>query len=271
MPSTNNNYSFGPKIGIIGLGMVGNAIDQSLGGFYPTVKIDTDPLKNCTGTYDEILDCEAIFVCVPSPQSKDGTCDTSILETTLEKLKSFKNVIISKTTAPPGVYGNLSKRYPNLVHAPEFLTAANSVQDYMNGRFAIIGGSVLAYVNEAQRIILYTQPGLEQISKCTIEEAALTKYAINTFLATKVVFMNELYLLAKSAGVSYDVVAQQMNLDKRIGQSHMKVPGADGLGFDGMCFPKDTTALLKYADSKDINLTVLRQAVETNKLLRKKF
>lgn len=257
-----------PKIGIVGLGFVGGAVAASL-EMYDVAKVDIDPAKG-GNTYDDLMECDAIFVSVPSPMAADGTCDSSILEGVLETIhdKGYTGVVISKSTATPARYKELAKLYPNLVHAPEFLTAANATQDYLNGSFAIIGGSVRAYMNEAERIIKLSQTSLSRIVFCTIEEAALAKYGINTFLSTKVVYMNELYRLAKSAGADFDKIADMMKMDKRIGTSHMKVPGDDGFGFDGMCFPKDTSALLHYAKDQGIELAVLETAVRKNKVLR---
>lgn len=257
------------SIGIIGLGFVGKAIEDSLNFVTPLVIID--PAKGYNNTYEDIKQCTGIFICVPSPQNTDGSCDTSILESVLKKLKEidYNGVIISKCTAPPDVYTRLNEECPNLIHAPEFLTAANANRDYVNGKFAIIGGSVLAYQREAERIIELTQPSLERIEHCTIGEAALAKYTINSFLATKVVFMNEMYEIAKAAGLDYTNISKLLSLDPRMGQSHLKVPGPDGsLGFGGMCFPKDTAALLKYAENIGVNLNVLDAAVKKNTLLR---
>jgi UDPglucose 6-dehydrogenase len=259
-----------PKIGIVGLGFVGEAIRHSCDwGMGAVVCVDSDARKGHVGTYAQLMECEGIFVCVPSPTKDDGTCDTSILEDVLTKLEGFEGVIISKVTAPPDVYQRLGKKYPNLVHAPEFLTAANANRDYSNAKWSIIGGSVSAYRHEAERIIKLTQNGLETIKFCSIGDAALAKYAINSFLATKVVFMNELYQLAEKAGLNYDIVTNLIKQDDRIGDSHMRVPGTDGsLGFGGYCFPKDTNALLKYAEQVKSPMNVLESAVKKNTLLR---
>lgn len=257
-----------PKIGIVGLGFVGNAIANAMEGSTDLVLVDKDPAKGLH-TYADLADCEGVFVCVPTPMSDDGKCDTSILEYVLTQLKDYRGVIISKCTAPPSVYQELNDRYPNLVHAPEFLTAANAVRDYLNGEFAIIGGSVGAYQRDAERIIRFGQSNLTTVQHCTIQEAALAKYAINSFLSTKVVFMNELYALATKTGQDYQKIADMITMDDRIGNSHMRVPGPDGeLGFGGMCFPKDTAALLKYAEQQGAQLNVLDAAVKKNLILR---
>lgn len=256
-------------IGIIGLGFVGKAIADSLE--FMSIKVIIDPIKGYNSTYEDIKQCSGVFICVPSPQNDDGSCDTSILENVLSNLNeiSYSGVIISKCTAPPDVYIRLNELYPNLVHVPEFLTAANASLDYLNGKFSIIGGKVPAYCREAERIIKITHPALKQIEHCSIGEAALAKYTINSFLATKVVFMNEIYKVATAAGLDYTNISKLVSLDSRIGESHREVPGPDGLlGFGGMCFPKDTAALLKYAENIQVNLNVLDAAVKKNTLLR---
>jgi UDPglucose 6-dehydrogenase len=260
------------RIAVIGLGFVGGAIYKSLGGeFGDRDLLAIDPAKGFTNTISDIKDFDAVFVCVPSPQSADGTADTSILEAVLKDLAAvdFKGVIISKVTAPPDVYQRLQLSYKNLVHAPEFLTAANAYDDYIHGRFAIIGGEVAAYRNEAERIIRRSQTGLNSVVHCSIGEAALAKYTINSFLATKVIFMNEMERLAANSGMDWQRVVSAIRQDTRIGHSHMQVPGPDGqYGFGGMCFPKDTSAILKHAENSGVQLNVLNTAVEKNLIIR---
>jgi UDPglucose 6-dehydrogenase len=92
----------------------------------------------------------------------------------------------------------------------------------------------------------------------------------NTFLATKVVFMNEMAMLAHKLNIEWSSIAHLLQTDPRVGLSHCKVPGPDGLyGFGGHCFPKDTSAWLQFANKIGIKLTLLEQAVIINKDLRK--
>ena len=259
------------KIAVIGLGFVGGTIHKSLLDKPDLECIGIDPAKGFDVPYSTIKDAVGIFVCVPSPMNTDGSADVSILKNVLKDLKSinYQGVIISKVTAPPDVYASLQYEFPNLVHSPEFLTAANAYHDYINGSFAIIGGDNKEYVNIADRLIHVSQPYLKKVMHCSIKEASLTKYAINSFLATKVLFMNEMATLSNATGCDWNNIKDLMQLDQRVGQSHMQVPGPDGhYGFGGYCFPKDTRALLFYADSIGVSMDVLDAAVKKNLLLR---
>lgn len=262
------NWDNKQKIGIVGIGFVGSAIKDAMEDICDLVLVDKDPTRG-THKFEDLFNCEAIFVCVPSPQGDDGRCDTSILESVLECLQNFTGVVISKCTASPDVYTQLNLKYPNLVHAPEFLVAATASRDYMNGKFAFIGGRVQAYRNQAAEVIKLGQRNLEITHHCSIAEAAMAKYTINTFLATKVVWMNELSQLCEKMGIDYNTVINMVKSDPRIGNSHLRVPGPDNsFGFGGACFPKDTAALLKIAEDIDAQLNVLDAAVKKNTLLR---
>lgn len=255
------------KIGIVGLGFVGKAIEQvHLAKGIPL--ICRDPFTGRNGSIEELLTCDAIYLSVPSPMGIDGKCDMSILDSVLDDLKQYSGVFISKVTAPPNEYTRLQQKFCNLVYAPEFLTAHNAVNDYLNSPFVIIGGHP-QITAKAAPLILSSFPRTPELYECSIEEASLTKYTINSFLASKVVFMNEIYKLAQAANIDYETVSRLVKLDPRLGTSHMTVPGIDGkFGFAGACFPKDTFALDYYANNIGSELTVLRQAIETNKKLR---
>jgi UDPglucose 6-dehydrogenase len=256
------------KIGIIGHGYVGEAIAQAI--MPPLQSIILDPIKGFTATYETIKkECGAIFVCVPSPQGKNGECDTSILEDVLDNLQDYNGTIISKVTAPPKFYEDQSKKFPNLVYIPEFLRASSHFTDFANAKWLVVGGTVGAYQRDAIRICKILQPDTNHIELCGIGEAAFVKYAINSFLALKVVYMNELFQLSQEHDYEWKHLAYLIKMDERIGHSHTQVPGPDDYyGFGGACFPKDTNALLKYAESLGVNLNTLDSAVKKNTLLR---
>ena len=255
------------KIGIVGLGYVGNAVAAAYNNKADLVCVDTDPAKS-THNFNDLFATDAIFVCVPSPANLDGSCDGSILTDTLNKLSEYKKLIISKTTALPSIYESLS-RFQNLVHIPEFLTAANSIGDYANETSSIIGGSTEEFLNEAIKITRIGQRKLLSGYICSLKEAAFAKYVENCFLATKVVFMNQMALLAQADNIPWTTIAGVLQKDPRVGLSHCSVPGSDGkLGFGGHCFPKDTSAFINYAKSLGIEPSLLELAVDVNKKLR---
>ena len=257
------------KVGIIGLGFVGSALKNA----YDLANIETicvDPLKGYHKSINEVKMADAIFVCVPSPQLPSGECDISILASVMASLKDYTGVVISKVTAPPLVYKNLISQYKNLVHAPEFLVAATAKEDYVNGQFSIVGGNA-EYTAKAMTVIKFGQTKIQQEKLCSIEEASLTKYSINCFLATKVIFMNQLRQIADKSGVDYASLSESIQLDSRLGSSHFMVPGPDGLyGFGGACFPKDTSALSYYAKLLNTDFSLLDEAISINNKIRNK-
>lgn len=253
------------KIGLIGSGFVGGSIKNAyaLQGI-PVVVVD--PLYS-SSTIEDLAWCDAIFIAVPSPQSPSGECDTSIFQGVLKQLKEINYVkpIISKVTAPPRVYRELQQLYSNLVHAPEFLVAATAQQDYLDGKFAIIGG-LPPYVGMAEHIIKLGQKKIEQTFFCSIDEASMVKYTINTFLATKVAFMNQLSDFCEAQDIDFQNVARILPVEPRLGNSHFAVPGPDGKrGFGGACFPKDTASLC--FESRGL-MSILDSAVAYNNAIR---
>ena len=260
------------KLAIIGLGYVGDTIYRALRvegkkAEAPLAISRIDPPKGFNTSYESIADCDGVFVCEPSPMDKDGSADTSILEGVLSNLKAvnYSNVIISKVTAPPDVYRRLHESNPNLVHVPEFLTAVNAYFDYVTNPTVIVGGD-FSFAEKASKIINLSKNEHKETIYCSIVDAAVIKYAINSFLATKVIFFNELKSIAERSGASWSNVRRIVASDNRIGESHSHAPGSDGqYGFGGLCFPKDTAAFLHYADSIGIKFEVLNAAVMKNR------
>ena len=248
-------------IGIIGLGFVGSAVKNA----YTEPILISDPAKHLFASYDNLRKCEAVFICVPSPSNSDGSCNTVILENVLDQIHGMEGVIISKVTAPPEVYHKLQITHPNLVHVPEFLVAATADDDYKNETMTIIGGSSERHIEVARDVICRGQKKLHSIRISTIEEAALTKYTLNTFLALKVAYLNQIYEYAMANNIDFSRVMDLATSDVRFGHSHTMVPGPDGKrGFGGACFPKDCAALIASAG----NLSILAAAYKYNDTLR---
>ena len=263
------------RIGIIGHGYVGSAISWAHRSDELVIR---DPKIKDSASLDQFKNCDAIFVCVPSPpldsSLENGRCDTSILEQTLKELL-FVIIdnpipIICKTTAPPSVYARLQQQYPNIVHCPEFLTQADAVNDYGNADYCVLGGDY-DWAVKAREVIQHGRPMVhEKFTIVPIKVAALYKYMMNGYLATRVTFMNEFKQLADAEGIEWKDLAYLAQHDGRIGYSHMAVPGPDGqYGWGGACFPKDIAAIQEEALDLGIDLELLGRVEDINKKHRK--
>ena len=262
-------------IGIIGQGFVGNAVYQKFSSFYEVFTYDLDKDKCNSSLSDIIFNCETIFVCVPTPMKKDGSCDTSIIESILGEVDLLadnieaKRTIIIKSTIPPGTTARFNNRYESLsiVFNPEFLTERNAVADFENQDRIIIGGP-RPTTTEVKTIFSKVFPKAH-IIKTDSTHAEMVKYTTNTFLATKISFANEIYQLCGKLNIDYDKVIEYATLDDRLGDSHWGVPGHDGdLGFGGHCFPKDLAALLYLSRKYNTTNNVLCATQETNNNVR---
>jgi UDPglucose 6-dehydrogenase len=255
------------KIGIIGFGFVGEAIAWAHRSENLVIK---DPKLEFSADYSDFINCDTVYVCVPSPSTADGHCDTSILEQTLKELLFIlinKPIpIICKTTAPPSVYDRLHKKYSNIVHCPEFLTAANNTHDYLNSDYFILGGDKEWCIKAREIIragVLLVQ---EKFLITDIKTAALYKYMMNCYLATKITFMNDFKNLADAEGIVWNSLKSLSVYDHRIGYTHMNVPGPDGkYGWGGACFPKDIAAIIMEAIDLNIDFELMQRIETINK------
>jgi UDPglucose 6-dehydrogenase len=149
--------------------------------------------------------------------------------------------------------------------SPEFLTEANSIEDFKNQTRIIIGGKGAKKVKQMFRKPFPNIP----IVVTKSETAEMVKYFINCFLATKVTFANQMYDICESSNIDYDKVCEYALLDKRIGSSHLAVPGPDGdRGFGGHCFPKDLSAIVYFAEQNNTFLDFLAQVGVSNSQYR---
>jgi len=250
------------KIGLFGLGYVGSAV--AFTHSKQQIFIRDPKLGHASETLEKIKTCDAIYVCVPTPMSADGSCDDSYVKIVLNELSDYKKVIICKSTVPPGIYTELINQYPNLVHAPEFLTAANATADYENSTWVLIGGNK-QFCEEAEKIIRLSSIKATRYLHTDIATASLFKYMANSFMATKVTFMNDLYHLACAVGVEWEEIKKLASNDPRLGISHWDVPGPDGqFGYGGACFPKDVSAIIEHGKDTGTPQKLLEAVKEIN-------
>ena len=262
------------KLGIIGKGFVGSAVSD---GFSNVEQYVVDPRISEDNTIDKLVsefDPPLTFVCVPTPPNDDGSVNVDIVSEVLQELddNEYKGIVVVKSTIIPDYLHVFKRSYRlKIVYNPEFLTESNASADFMNPNMQVLGGKFKDCVIVEKAYNRYSDVRVVPTFKVDLSTASLIKYTINSWLATKVVFFNELEKLqqASSSMVSWNQFTDMLTRDPRMGDSHMKVPGPDGeYGFGGHCFPKDTEALIHYAQSKNIKLSLLEKAVSKNKKLR---
>ena len=256
------------KIGIIGNGFVGNSIAF---GFSPTHEIrihDKDPKRNLN-TIEEVLECDYVFVAVPTPMNEDGSISLDIVEKALNEIsyknKKRNNIFILKSTMIPGSTNNFIKQFPklNIVFNPEFLTERTAKLDFLTQARIILGGTKRLTKRVAK---LFEERFMNtHIIETDTVTAEMIKYMNNVFFASKVSIMNEMKLMCDAVGADWSSALKGFAADQRIGDSHLNVPGPDGkLGFGGSCFPKDINAFMSMAEELGIKIPTINGAWQTN-------
>ena len=245
---------------IIGYGVVGQAVYEGLVENNIIHILDTEPNDDIDySSYDGII------ICLPTPQGPRGECDDMLVEqyiTTIRMEVPAVPILIKSTISLELV--ELLEDDQEVTYNPEFLTEADSNKEFCHQKFAIFGGHHCRSWYE-----LYINSGIkiDKVRFTSMKNAAYAKYTINSFLATKVIFFNELYNMYCDDG--FDELTEIIAMDDRIGKSHMMVPGPDReFGFGGMCLPKDTLAFATSASRKGSPLKLLEEAILINKEIR---
>ncbi len=229
---------------------------------------------NFTNSYESIKDSDVIFLCVGTPQDKDGNANLTFLFSAVEKIKKAINnknenkILIIKSTVPVGTnrkVKELMRTYDiDVVSNPEFLREGLALHDFFNPKRIVLGFEDLnkdRLINEVKRIYSYFEDKKVPFVITGWETAELIKYASNVFLATKVSFMNELAKLSDTVGASIKTLSYAMGLDDRIGSKFLNA----GIGYGGGCFPKDVKALIKQFENNHITPKLIKATDEVNK------
>ncbi len=228
-------------------------------------------LRFTTNLEEAILEAEIIFLALPTPPGEDGSADLSYIlgvAKDLSKIIKKYKVIVDKSTVPVGtsekvadvLSENLDKSLFDVVSNPEFLREGVAVNDFLKPDRVVIGTSSL----KAQKIMsrLY-EPFVRQGNPVIFMDersAEMTKYAANSYLATRISFMNEIANLCESVGANVDMVRKGMGSDTRIGKRFL----FPGVGYGGSCFPKDVQALHKTSISNDYDFKILNSVMQVN-------
>jgi len=217
-----------------------------------------------------IKDAQIIFMALPTPPGGDGAADLSYIlgaAKDISKLVTDYKVIVNKSTVPVGtadkvqaVFAENTNVEIDVVSNPEFLREGVAVEDFMKPDRVVIG----TRSEKAQKLMMelygpYVRQG-NPILFMDERSSELTKYAANSFLATKITFMNEVANLCEIVGADVDAVRKGIGSDARIGKRFL----FPGIGYGGSCFPKDVQALAKSAEEHDYDFQILRSVMEVN-------
>jgi len=272
-------------VGVVGHGFVGKAVDEFFKGkcnvlVHDKAKPELNSLK------EVVSGAEVIFICVPTPMRKDGSCFTGFIEEVLTNVRNTARelnrnldsfVTVVKSTVYPGFVEDMqNKLLPlRITFSPEFLTEANSVNDFKEVNRIIVGGDeddalvVCKYFAEADPDRV--EDGRRIILHADSTTAEMVKLYANGILTAKVIFSNEVYLMCQKLGISFEDVRMMAVLDHRIGAGHTLVPGPDGqLGYGGHCFPKDVNNLRAFAKELGTGEKMFTAMIERNEEIREK-
>jgi UDPglucose 6-dehydrogenase len=237
--------------------------------------IEEKRLSFTTDLADAVRKSEIIFLALPTPQSEDGSADLQHVLKVVKQIGKAMNgykVIVNKSTVPVGTADRVKEMLAqetayefDVVSNPEFLKEGAAVNDFMKPDRVVIGTRserALALMQDLYAPFVRTGNPLIIMDERSSE---LTKYASNSFLATKVSFMNEVAGLCEQVGADIDLVRKGMGSDPRIGSQFLFA----GIGYGGSCFPKDVAALLNTSITNKHAFQILSAVEEVNKRQKK--
>ena len=255
------------KIGIIGRGFVGGAISVGFETQGHEVLVHDTKLNT---KIEDVTEARLIYICVPTPSSEDGSCNTDIVESVLGQLSEldYEGSVFIKSTVVPGTTERFRKQFANLHigFCPEFLREKTAVQDFIyNNNVLVIGTD-----DNIMRDQVVKSHGVlpTHTVQMSATEAELTKYFSNTYKAMRVTFANGFYNLCQSMGSDYDKVKDAF-LFHGVGDGHYLRVNKEFGGFGGTCLPKDSKALAKLVDDLGLPMEVFKVIVSDNEIFTK--
>jgi UDPglucose 6-dehydrogenase len=233
--------------------------------------INANRLKFTTSLDEGLAHGDIIFLALPTPEDEDGSADLSyvlnVSEEIGKKLKAYK-VIVDKSTVPVGTAEKVTKVIQenakcefDVVSNPEFLREGFAVDDFLKPERIIIGSSSDRATAMMQKLYAPFVRSGNPVIVMDEKSAELTKYAANSFLATKITFMNEIANYCEKVGADVDKVRVGMGTDSRIGKRFL----FPGIGYGGSCFPKDVKALQKAGKNESYDFKILDSVITVNK------
>ena len=220
---------------------------------------------------------QVCFIAVGTPQGEDGSADLQYVMQVAQSIAKSMNeykVIVDKSTVPVGTAEKVTEiirrntKYEfDVVSNPEFLKQGNAVDDFLHPDRVVIGSNSEKATQIMQDIYSPFFRTGNRVIVMDVKSAEMTKYAANSFLATKISFMNEIANLCEKVGADAEMVRVGMSTDSRIGNKFL----FPGLGYGGSCFPKDVKALIKTGLENNCEMSIISSADKINKEQRNIF
>lgn len=220
---------------------------------------------------------DVCFIAVGTPQGEDGSADLQYVLQVAKSIAKAMNgykVIVDKSTVPVGTAEKVTaliKQYTtqpfDVVSNPEFLKQGNAVDDFLSPDRVIIGSNSDKATAIMQEIYAPFFRTGNRVIVMDVKSAEMTKYTANSFLATKISFMNEIANLCEKVGADAEMVRVGISTDTRIGNKFL----FPGIGYGGSCFPKDVKALISIAEDNGADNSILKAVDNTNKAQRTVF
>jgi nucleotide sugar dehydrogenase len=255
------------KLGIIGLGAVGTANKEGFEYLGHTIVAHDIKLK--TKIHD-VLDTEISFLCVPTPQSTDGSCDTSIIESVINELGqlNYKGIIAIRSTVVPGFTQRMIETYKNLTicFVPEFLRERCAADDFINNHKLLAIGTHDIWVYRKLVNAHGTLP--ENTEHLTPNEAEVLKYYNNVYAALRVTFANVMYEICDKLDCDYTTIKNAYIKTGKATDMYLDVNS--GLrGYGGMCLPKDTQAIASLIQELGLDLELIQSIHNDNEKFKR--
>lgn len=226
--------------------------------------LQAQKLSFSTDVMASVANASIVFLCLPTPQGDDGSADLSFIENVARAIGSHLSsdaVVVNKSTVPVGTSVQVAKwlgrEDVSVVSNPEFLRQGTALQDFLHPNRIVVGGDNSTAVEKVAS--LYSKIDAP-ILRMNAASAEALKYAANSFLATKLTFINAIADICELVGADIFDVVGGLGMDPRIGDQFLN----PGPGWGGSCFPKDTRALVKIAEEQGYDFALLRGVIQTN-------
>jgi UDPglucose 6-dehydrogenase len=259
---------------VVGIDINERTVDSLNSGFAPIAEkgmnqalakgLAEGRLSFTTDVLGAVSTANIVFLCLPTPQGDDGSADLSYIEVVSKQVGphlQLGTVVVNKSTVPVGssvvVAEWLGRTDVSVVSNPEFLRQGTALHDFLHPTRIVVGGDNEEAVDKVASLYAAVDAPILRMNAASAEAL---KYAANSFLATKLTFINAIADICELVGADIFDVVGGLGLDPRIGDQFLN----PGPGWGGSCFPKDTRALVKIAEGNGYDFALLRGVIQTN-------